>query len=334
MEAPMTTRQLLGTCAVLTLGLAASGCSTAGDGATCDDLRQIMAACYPDLPADAVCSDETLSRYSPEDFASMDCNEIDDAGKADTFATWGECPQGEHVCGWIFCCEDDYAMHWTPGPGDWDIVPYIDTYQGATPQWAIDELNAASYEDLLDAVSVTFDQSVDDGLGAGPRELAVEITTGVVPVDFETFLQSMSPDTWGVNLDHYLGGEVRLYERDAEGHVVRQAERMVLSPFPCDAESPLSNQDMTKVERIVWTPDLVTVYWRVMYSDNGSTETDIGTVSFARYGDFDTLVTFHSAHRLRTAIGTVIPNSLVRLTLSGFFSDHVREYREIVVGYR
>jgi len=71
-----------------------------------------------------------------------------------------------------------------------------------------------------------------------------------------------------------------------------------------------------------------------MYSDNSSTETDMGRVAFARYGDSATLVTFHSAHRLRTAIGTAIPISLVQLTLGPFFSDHVREYREIVTGER
>ena len=313
-----------------------SGCMTAeqSNQATCDDLRTMMAACYPDLPADAACSDTMLEQYSLDDFDSMTCDEIDDAGKADIFTGFDGCPEGEHECGWLFCCEDDYDMHWSPGENDWDFVSYVDAYQSATPQDALDELDAASYDDLLDAVAVTFDQYVDDGRGNGSQELAVEITMGVVPVDFDTFLSRFSPDNWGVNLDHYLGGEVQVYERDAQGHVIRQAERMVLSPFPCDAESPLSNQDMTKVEQIYWTEDRVTVYWRVMYSDNGSTDTDVGTVSFMRYGDYDTLVWFHSAHRLRTAIGTTLPNFLVRATLSGFFSDHIREYREIVTGQR
>jgi hypothetical protein len=323
-----------GILAIASIGLVATGCQTSGgDAATCEDLRGVMAACYPDLPPDAACSDQTLAAYTPEDLAAMDCNEIDDAGKADLWSAGG-CGAGEHVCGWMFCCEDDYEMHWAPSYGDWGFVPLVEAYQDATPQWVLDELWSASDEERLDAVSVTFEQQVDDGLGAGPRELAVEYTEGLVAVDFETFLARFSPDTWGVNLDHYLGGEVMVVERDGQGRVVRQAERMVLSPFPCDAESPLSNQDMTKVEEIVWTADEVTVYWRVMYSDNGSTETDMGRVAFARYDDSSTLVTFHSAHRLRTAIGTVIPNSLVELTLSPFFSDHVREYREIVTGQR
>jgi hypothetical protein len=293
-----------------------------------------MAACYPDLPASATCSDSTIAQHSAEELAAMDCNEIDDAGKADTFGSI-VCGQGEHVCGWMFCCEDDYDMHWSPGPADWGIVPLVTAYQDATPVDALDELAAASEGDaLLDAVSVTFEQEVDDGLGAGPRELAVEITQGVVQVDFETFLALFSPDTWGVSLDHYLGGQVLVVERDAEGRVVRQAERMVLSPFPCDIDSSLSNQDMTKVEEIVWTEDEVTVYWRVMYSDNGSTETDMGRVAFSRNGESETMITFHSAHRLRTAIGTVIPNAIVQLTLGPFFSDHVREYRDIVTGER
>jgi len=314
--------------------LGAGACQPAEDEAlTRDELWEILSSCYPDLPPEAQAIEGTLEQYSADDFEGMDCNEIDDAGKADLFS-FGGCATGEHVCSWLFCCEDDYDIHWNPDDEDWSFVSTVVTYQEATPEWALDELESASYQDLLDAVSVTFEQDVDAGTGKGPQELAIEITAGIIPVSFETFLERFSPDTWGVNLDHYLGGEVQVYAHDEQGRVLRQLERMVLSPFSCDAESPLSNQDMTKVEHIVYAEDSATVYWRVMYSDNDSTATDIGTVTFTRDGHSDTLVIFHSAHRLRTAIGTDIPNTLVMLTLAPFFSDHVREYREIVTGQR
>ncbi len=286
-----------------------------------------MTACFPEIPLDAACNDDTLS-YSVEDLQAMGCEEIDDAGKADWFSC--TCPVGEHVCGYLFCCEDDYDLHWEPATAsDWDIIDLVSEYQAQTPSYIIEDLEAATDNELADAYSVSFEQYIDDGLGEGSRDLAVEITHGLIEVPFETFLERFDPAEWGLNLDHYLGGELRVFESDVQGRPTAQVERMVLSPFPCDWETPLSNQDMTKVERIVYDFDSVTVYWRVMYSDNGSTLSDVGTVSFLRHGD-DTLVEFHSAHRLGTPLGTALPNSIAMLTLPDFFSDHLRYYRQLV----
>lgn len=134
----------------------------------------------------------------------------------------------------------------------------------------------------------------------------------------------------GIELDHYLGGELIVYSTDKQGRAVTQLERMVLSPFPCDWETPLTDMDMTKVEFIEYTDSSATVYWRVMYSDNDSTEEDVGSVSFAAYDDFSTVVTFHSAHRLNAPLGIHLPNPLVRLTLVSIFQDHIWHYGDLV----
>ncbi len=107
---------------------------------------------------------------------------------------------------------------------------------------------------------------------------------------------------------------------------------MVLSPFPCDWDVPLTNMDMTKVEVIEYGADQAVVYWRVMYSDNDSTETDVGSVTFARHDD-GTLITFHSAHRLNAPGGIHIPNDVVQWVLRTFFVEHIIHYGEIVDSY-
>ena len=188
----------------------------------------------------------------------------------------------------------------------------------------------AGRDELLAIHSVSYVQPVVEYAGEAPREMAVEITRGLVELPYETFIRRMPVDEWGVELDGYLGGEVKIYERDEKGRVVRQLERMVVSPMPFDAESKLSNNDMTKVEVIRYDDTGAKVYWRVMHSDNGSTEADVGSVEFRQYDDKSTLITFHSAHRLNLPGGIHISNGLVRHALEWTFTDFVAHYAELV----
>ncbi|RLB52632.1 MAG: hypothetical protein DRJ42_14280 [Deltaproteobacteria bacterium] len=292
----------------------------------CAELTASIRSCYPELPADAACTPEIIDRYQAEDFDAMSCESIDAAGKADVFS-FGGCGVNEHQCGFLFCC--DHGINWEPtGDADWQIIDIVDAFQDDLPLDIAAEFDGLTRDDVLDVYSVTYEQSVDDGLHGGPHLLAVEHTQGIVAVSLEDFLARVPADRWGVELDHYLGGEVQVHETDAEGRVVRQVERMVLSPLPIDIHTP-ANADMTKVEHIVYGDDAVTVYWRVMYSDNLSTETDVGSVSFIRHGVDETLVVFHSAHKL-SALGVPLANSLARASLGPFFSDHVRHYRGLV----
>lgn len=303
-----------------------AGCTAGTAETTCEELTGVIRACYPELSNAAMCTPEILERYSMQDLATMSCEEIDTSGKADVFSHGG-CGDNEHTCGWLFCCY--HGLTWAPTTeSEWDIVGIVQAYQREIPVDISAQLSSASREELRDAFSVTFEQDVDDGLHGGPHPLAVEITEGIVEVSLEDFLIAVPAADWGVQLDHYLGGEVDVHETDSEGRVVRQVERMVLSPLPIDVHTPF-NLDMTKVERIVYEEDVVTVYWRVMFSDNGSTEIDVGSVTFARNGPGETMVTWHSAHRLRAPGSLLIPNSLARLSLASFFSDQIRHYREL-----
>ena len=298
---------------------------------SCEAFIANMAVCQPDLAAEARCTDDTLKQLDDLELADKPCDEVQKAGKADWFS-FGGCDTGEHVCGWLFCC-DDYVITWFPtGDDDWDIIPVIQALQAGAPPKEIAKSEAATREELRIQTTVTFQQDVVEYIGQAPREMAVHISKGLVEVPYDVFQQRLPAQDWGIKLDHYLGGEVKVYETDDQGRAVRQLERMVLSPFPVDWESNLTNNDMTKVEVIVYGEDRATVYWRVMYSNNNSTETDVGSVDFRKYDETSTLVTFHSAHRLNAPGGIHIPNGLLEIALKLTFGDFVAHYRELVEG--
>lgn len=308
----------------------ATGCGKSDATAErCREIIETMAACYPDLALEAECDEETAALFEDYDMASQDCTTIDDAGKADLFA-FGGCDPGEHVCGWIFCC-DDYVITWFPsGERDWDIVAVVQQFQNAMPPDIREEMDGATRDELLAGMSRSFEQAVAEQSDGPEVDMAVEVSMGLAEVPFEEFSGRLPAQDWGINLDHYLGGEVLVYETDLQGRAVRQLERMVLSPFPCDWESTLSNNDMTKVEVIDHSADRAVVYWRVMYSNNNSTETDVGSVAFSRYDETSTLMTFHSAHRLNAPGGIHIPNDIMQPALENTFLDFIGKYKEIV----
>jgi hypothetical protein len=296
----------------------------------CDEVVGQLAQCYPDLAAQGQCTAQTLELYEAYDVASLPCATMDDMGKADVFS-YGGCGAGEHVCAYIFCC-DDYVITQGPESWEWDITGVVEAFQAAVPAAVARERDAATTADLLGGVSWTWEQEVVEPAGAAPKAMAVELSERVIEVPYAAFSQALAAEDWGVSLAFYLGGEVRVNERDAQGRAVRQHERMVLNPFPCDMDTRLANNDMTKVEVIEYGSDWARVNWRVYYSDNDSTEADVGSVEFSAHDARSTRVTFHSAHRLNAPLGIHIPNDVVRAVLKGYFLDHIRRYAQLVGG--
>lgn len=310
------------------------GCGAAGELSVeekCAQAVESVAACYPGVSFEAECNEETLAKYEEYGLGGEDCEGVNKIGKADWFS-FGGCGEGEHECGLIFCC-DDYVVTWFPAEGDWNIVGVVDDYQADVPSDARQRIDTASREQLLDGIAETWQQQVAEFAGGETAEMAVELSVMLIEVPYATFVERLPMADWGIKLDHYLGGELIVYEEDDPGRPVRQLERMVLSPFPCDWELPLTNMDMTKVEVVVHEEDRAKVYWRVMYSDNNSTEADVGSVAFISYDDESTLVEFHSAHRLNAPAGIHIPNDVVELVLKTFFLEHIDHYGDVVNSY-
>ncbi len=312
--------------------LFALGCAPAADPQEPDELSceaalNQMSSCYPELENEARCNEQSLAQFEAAGLEQEGCEAAEDLGKADFFSIGG-CGEGEHICGWLFCC-DGYALSWAPSSeSDWDILEVVAAFQREIPQEIQAKIESQSLRDLLEGSSFNWLQTLAEYPDKAPVEMAVERSQLLVEIDYEQFIAQLSPELWGLNLAHYLGGEIQVYKRDAEGRALRQVERMVLSPLPCDLETPLSNNDMTKVEVIRYTEESARIDWRVMYSDNRSTETDVGSLSFESYAG-GTLITFHSAHRLSLPGGLHIPNPLILTALSATFLDHARRYRSL-----
>ena len=226
-------------------------------------------------------------------------------------------------------------LDWLPSsPSDFNIVKLVKGFQARIPARVQRKLDRAPVTKLARAHSVSFTQKVDDGLGRGPRKAAVHITRGTVNLPLQAFLRQVPADQWGVKLDHYLGGKVKVYARGADGRPRTQVERMVLSGLPGNLNIRGLNLDMSKVEQREVVRDRagnvkkVTMFWRVHDSANRTTKMDVGSISFEARGASQTLVTFHSAHLLGKGKLT-FPNALVKPTLRSFFSDHVKHYRQL-----
>ena len=320
---------------LLVLFVVLAGCAAQGEQQSveerCEQIIETVAVCYPGVAFEAECTEETLAKFEEYALDGEDCSGIKKAGKADWFS-FGGCGEGEHECGLIFCC-DDYNVTWFPTDADWDILGVVSGYQAEMPADIRQRIDGASRQELLDGISETWQQHVAEYAGGETAEMAVEHSVMLIEVPYSTFISRLPMADWGIELDHYLGGELIVYEEDDQGRPIRQLERMVLSPFPCDLEMPLTNMDMTKVEVIVYEEDSSTVYWRVMYSDNNSTETDVGSLVFVFYDEDSTLVTFHSAHRLNAPGGIHIPNDAVELVLGYMFLDYIEHYRQIIASY-
>lgn len=93
-------------------------------------------------------------------------------------------------------------------------------------------------------------------------------------------------------MNDYLGGTIAVLERDELGRPVRQAERNLYLPQPnyivLYGGQPI---DVTKLETVLYGSDDHRLYWKTIFSTNGSAITDDGSASFARDGE-GTRVTF------------------------------------------
>lgn len=298
--------------------------------ARCDQVIADLMRCYPDLEAEGECTADTLALYESYDISELECTAMDDIGKADVFAFEG-CGPNEHVCGYIFCC-DDYVVTSNPTDTDWDIIELIDDYQAGVPADVSNALDGATRSELMEGTSWTWEQDVVSGAGRSSQPMAVELSVRLIEVPYEDFVERLAPADWGVNLAEYLGGEVIVYDEDELSRPTAQVERMVLGAFPCEMDTRLGNMDMTKAEWIYYYQDGAKVYWRVYFSDNDSVEADVGTLELWSYDPYSTLVIFHSAHRLNTPLGTHISNDIVEPTLRYFFLRYIEKYRQIVGG--
>jgi hypothetical protein len=224
-----------------------------------------------------------------------------------------------------------YAITTMPDAGDWSFVSLIKDFQSSTlGNVHVSDLQGAQY-----AIKQTsYQQLVQPKPGAPKRHMAVELTEMLIDVPHATFLTSIPLADWGKRLANQISSHVRPVETSG-GNVIRQVDRMVLHPFPCQ-QPKLANQDMTKMEIIDHGANKV--YWRVYHSDNKSTLQDVGSVEFRpASGGQRTRVIFHSAHLL-SAAGIPVDPAIIVLEplgngsiLSKTFVSHLKAYAQRVL---
>ncbi len=229
---------------------------------------------------------------------------------------------------------DDFGITVHPDAAEFeDLTSVVDAFHADLHPDIVAGLDHATPDQLRSILSWTYIDDVVEYAGEDPQEMGVEYTVGLIDVPYEDMIAVVPPDQWGLNLDHYLGGELLPMEGVEGG----QYERMVLAALPCDIDMDLVNNDMTKAEIVRVKSDRAEVYWRVYHSDNDSTASDVGSVVFERYDDSSTLVVFHSAHVIRGLGGYIdlVPSGIWGVedamlgAVSDMFVDFVANYRDL-----
>ncbi len=225
---------------------------------------------------------------------------------------------------------DLYPITWkSASESDWDIVELIKKIRKEIPEEYQREIASKNSNDLKEGVSFSYEKDIT--LQEAVKPMSVEYSTMLMDVPFETFQKRLPTAKWGRYLNGLLGGDVKVNKSDEQGRPIRQIERMVFAPIPELLVDTIFNMDMTKVEIIQYDQDRNIVFWNVKFSDNGTTENDIGYVEFRKYSDESTLVTFHSAHRLNwPLIKKPIKHELVRPQLEKIFLGHLKKYLTVV----
>ncbi|MBU1218377.1 hypothetical protein KKF34_15265 [Myxococcota bacterium] len=150
------------------------------------------------------------------------------------------------------------------------------------------------------------------------KPLQVELSIITVASTLKDFENRIGIQNWGRNLEGYKGGEI--IKVSSSRKEVRQIERMVLS----------GGNDMTKVEIIKYHENRMTVYWRVYWSDNSSTVSDVGRLDVYEVVPGELRISFLSAHDVRYHGLFRLPGFLLRWGLENTFLGHLKHYRKIL----
>ncbi len=230
---------------------------------------------------------------------------------------------------------DDFDISVHPKPSEFeDLVEVVETFHAQLPSDISSGLDHATKDQLRSVLSWSYIDDVVEYAGEDTQEMGVEFTVGLVDVPYADLVDIMPPQYWGLNLEHYLGGELLPMEGVEGG----QYERMVLSAMPCDIDVDLVNNDMTKAEIVTQDKERARVYWRVYHSDNDTTDTDVGSVTFQAYDETSTLITFHSAHVIKGLGGWIdlVPSGIWGVedamlgALEEMFADFIGGYQVLI----
>jgi uncharacterized protein (DUF362 family) len=104
-----------------------------------------------------------------------------------------------------------------------------------------------------------------------------------LPIAFDIFVDRVKVSRTIQVMNDYIGGRVVPIERDADGRIVRQAERNLYLPQPNYLVLYQGKLiDVSKIEICDYTENMHRMCWKTVASDNESAIHDDGMVTFAR----------------------------------------------------
>jgi uncharacterized protein (DUF362 family) len=151
----------------------------------------------------------------------------------------------------------------------------------AVPGHAFDDL--VRELELLEPVAGAAPQASDDLRWRYVGEAVVFNYTRSLPVAYDLFVRRVDIARTIQFMNDYLGGVLIPLAHDEAGRPVRQAERNIYLPQPnymvLYEGKPI---DVSKLEVVNYAPDRHRLYWKTIFSDNGSALHDDGIASFER----------------------------------------------------
>lgn len=177
---------------------------------------------------------------------------------------------------------------------DWRVMVDKDALVRRTVPLGVDPL-AFSTEDF--ALMVDELESLAPIARAGPargphlrwRKLGGSVVFAYerrVAIPFETFVARVEVEKAIQYMNDYIGGVIAPVAWDDDGRPVRQLERNLYLPQPnylvLYGGAPI---DVTKIEVAERSTERHRLYWKTLFSTNGSASADDGVVTFARDGD-------------------------------------------------
>jgi len=205
-----------------------------------------------------------------------------------------------------------------------DLKETVSLLDAKMPVHVRKTIDSFTIEDMNNGKVLSYDDTVTEyNTNDKKIEKPMVVQYSVITMDttLEKFLKVIPIENWGSHLSGWKGGEVKQIPNKSEKNSRYQAERMVLA---------LGN-DMTKAEITETTDSSASVFWRVYYSDNGSTLSDIGKLEITALGEKKIKVIFHSAHDLKFYGLIKLPNFMVRPGLERTFLEHLRKYKKSVM---
>ena len=158
----------------------------------------------------------------------------------------------------------------------------------------------------------------------------------VIDAPFEEFCQRVDISRSIQFMKDYMGGCCVPIAWDDQGRVIHQAERNLYLPQPNYLVVYGGKMiDVAKLEYIRYEPQQQKIFWRTVKSSNDSAEFDDGSVTFARVGDRQTLVTIMARQRftlplfwqaVNLDLNPPVKDYLVSDTYYTYFSDTLNNF--------